>query len=206
MSEKSNIEPRGKKLYYLWASFFFFVGIFFIVTGLWGVGDSLAKDVSLVDDVIAFFFLSLFAAVAIVYGLFIYRDARYATNHSVFIRIRPARIIGMLIFGLAPVLLVYVNADMRRFALRRDAAFNQIRPALIRYITDHGKAPSSLDRLVPDYISKIPDVLESQEGLFSLSQVRYAAMGKNVRFFYKTSWRPNSKTYYDILNDRYSDR
>lgn len=206
MSEKSNLVGKRRKLYYLWASFFCSVGILFIGTGLWGVGDSLTKNVSIVDDIIAFFFLSLFAAVAIAYGLFIYRDARSGPDRSIFIRLRPTRIIGLLIFGLAPVLLVYVNADMRRFALRRDAAFRQIRPALMRYIADHDKAPRSLNRLVPDYISEIPDVLESREGLFSLSQVRYAAMGKNARFYYRTSWRPDSKTYYDILDDRHSDK
>ncbi len=204
------MQPAEKKFHYLLIIVFWFIGLFFLLTGVWGIGSSLAAEALMTNDIIAFVFLSLFAAVAFIYGFFIIRDIKDAAvkekPQRILSRISPTKVLSLLVFGIAPILLVYLNSDMREFNRERETAFQKIRPAFLQYVADHSTTPRTLRMLVPEYISKIPDILQPKDEVPASKRVDYAATKNTARFYFKTSWRPDSKTQYDILQDRYLNK
>lgn len=196
-----------KTLNYLSAVLFWFTGILFFVTGIWNLFSSLNAGIQVTDSVVALLFLALFAMVSVIYGLFLFQGARTgpATEKApgILARLRPATVIGFLVYGAVPLLFVYLSADSREFHQKRQAAFDQIRPAVLEYIAEHGKVPGRLNLLVPEYLADIPAAAIFTEDARPARRVQYVAARKTARFYYKTAGLTGSGTCYDIVNDRY---
>lgn len=198
-------EPH-KKIHYLAATLFWFAGIIFLVIGLWNLFDALNAGLQVTSSVVALFFLALFAMVAMVYGRFIFQNIRTdqgtAPCPGPLARLRPATVIGFLVYGFVPLLFIYLSADSREFSQERQAAFGQIRPAVIQYIAEHGKAPGELSQLVPGYLPQLPTAIVSAKTAGPARRIQYVTTGKNAVFYYKTAGITGSETCYDIINDR----
>ncbi len=200
--------PAVKKTTYPLAISFWLVGFFFLLAGGWNVYDALLAGESLAGSLVALFFMVLFAAVAIVYGNFLFKEALAGPagpeKASIFQRVHPARVIGLLAYGLIPILFIYLSADNRAFNQRREVALQQLRPAVLQYLADHGRMPRDLQMLVPDYLAAIPGGrLFDQEGDPD-RRVEYLPMRKTARFHYRLVRLPGFETdwYYDVLTGR----
>lgn len=189
------------------AGVFLLTGLFFLAAGLVNVAGAVAAHFFITRAVVVLFFLLLFAVVAITYGLFLFRsamgDAARRSARSIFDRVSPGTVVGLLAFGLAPLVLVFLSTESRELNSRRQTAFLEIRPAFLQYLADHGKVPGDLDLLVPEYLSALPAAVVSKHETDTNKWVRYQP-GRNTAFFcYKAGGIPVAETCYDIVHDRY---
>jgi hypothetical protein len=186
---------------------FVLTGLFFLGAGLWNVAASLAADFFVTSAVVTLLFLLLFAVVAITYGLFLFRSVRQDTDRragrSIFDRVNPGTVVGLLAFGLAPLLFVHLSGESRELNTRRQAAFFEIRPAFLQYLADHGKVPGDLHLLVPEYMPALPEAVMSQPDSDPDRWVRYQPGENTAFFFYKTGGIPAAQTCYDIVNNQF---
>ena len=202
------MQAAVKKTNYPLAISFWLVGFFFLFAGGWNVYDSVLAGEPLVGCLVALFFMVLFAAVAIVYGNFLFKEALAGPvgpeKSSIFQRVHPARVIGLLAYGLIPILFIYLSADSRSYNRRREAALQQIRPAVLQYLADHGKVPRELQVLVPGYLEEIPESSLFDPEADSDRRVEYLPMRKTARFHYRLVRLPGFETdwYYDIVTEK----
>jgi hypothetical protein len=192
---------------YLLAVVFVLIGLFFLTVGLWNATASLASDFFVTGAVVSLLFLLLFAVVAISYGIFLFRSAKEnATQEappSIFSRVKLGTVVGLLAFGLAPLLFVQLSGESRELNSRRQAAFLEIRPAVLHYIADHGKVPANLSLLVPEYIPALPEAVVLKQDTDPDRRVRYEPSDNTAFFYYKTGGIPRVETCYDIVNNRF---
>ena len=200
--------PKGdSKRTYIPAVIFLLAGLFFLGTGLSNMIASLATDYSVTSAVVVMFFLLLFAVVAVTYGFCLFRGAREdaALGHAsgIFDRVNPATVAGLLAFGLAPVLFVYLNTASRELNIRRQNALLEIRPAFLMYLADHGRVPGDPRLLVPEYLPALPEDVVLHRDTDPEKWVRYQP-GENTAFFcYKSGGIPAVQICYDIVNNQF---
>ncbi|MCF6291200.1 MAG: hypothetical protein L3J03_09445 [Desulfobacterales bacterium] len=198
----------GGKTNYFPAISFWLVGLFFMVAGGWNVYDAVLAGEPLAGCLVALFFMVLFAAVAIVYGNFLFKEALAGPvgpeKSSIFQRVHPARVIGLLAYGLIPILFIYLSADSRSYNSRREAALRQLRPAVLQYLADHGQVPRELQALVPGYLEEIPESSLFDPDTDPARRVEYLPMRKTARFHYRLVRLPGFETdwYYDIVTGK----
>ena len=201
------MQKADRKINYLLGVAFLLTGCIFLAAGLWNVAGSLTADFFIASAVVALIFLLLFAAVAITYGIFLVRrpkgDADSSSGQSTFERVNLGTVVSLLVFGLAPLLFVYLSGQSRELNYRRQAAFLEIRPALLQYISDHGKVPGDLHMLVPKYISALPEAIILNDDIGTDKWVRYQPEKNTALLCYKTGGIPAAETCYDIVNNRY---
>ena len=193
------MSKRNSKNDYILGVLFVLTGFIFLAAGLWNLAGSLAADSFITSAVVALFFLLLFAVVAITYSLYLFRSVKGdATGVE---RVHPGSVASLLAFGLAPLLFVYLSGQSRELNTERQAAFQEIRPAFLQYMTDHGRVPGDLHRLVPEYISALPEaiILNTDADKW----VRYQPRNNTALFCYKTGGIPAGETCYDIVNNQY---
>jgi len=197
----------NRKINYLLGVVFLLAGFIFLAAGLWNVAGALAADLFITSAVVALFFLLLFALVAITYGLFLFRiakgDAALSSTQSNSDRVHFGTVVTLLAFGLAPLLFVYLSGQSRELNNRRQAAFLEIRPALLQYMTDHGKVPGDLHLLVPEYLSALPEAIILNDNAGKYKRVLYQPEKNTALFCYKTGGIPAAETCYDIVNNQY---
>jgi hypothetical protein len=104
---------------------------------------------------------------------------------------------------LAPLLFVYLSGQSRELNNRRQAAFLEIRPAFLQYMTDHGKVPGDLYLLVPEYISALPEAIILNDNAGRYKRVLYQPRKNTALLCYKIGGIPVAETCYDVVNDRY---
>ncbi|MCK4951162.1 MAG: hypothetical protein KAS48_05035 [Gammaproteobacteria bacterium] len=98
-----------------------------------------------------------------------------------------------------------VNQDLKELTIQRKLAFTQIRPALIDYKKEHGEFPDSLQQLIPDYITSIPEELQSPDDENPIMTIKYRSEGSNAFFHYQTSFGQATTVNYDIGNNTFSN-
>ncbi|OGQ94751.1 MAG: hypothetical protein A2521_16645 [Deltaproteobacteria bacterium RIFOXYD12_FULL_57_12] len=193
---------------YLLAALFWLIGAFFLVAGIWNLGSCLAQGAPITSGVLALFFLLLFATVAIGYGRFLFIHARASDSHgetqNIFARVSIVKVIGLLAYGIVPLLFVYFSAESRTVNSQREAAFQKLRPAVMQYIADHGEAPPTLQQLIPDYLPELPAAILLDDNARPMQRMHYVATRKAVRIYYKKAGWLESQAYYDIVDNRYS--
>jgi hypothetical protein len=193
------MSKRDSKNDYILGVLFVLTGFIFLAAGLWNLAGSLSADSFVTSAVVALFFLLLFAVVAITYSHFLFRSVKGdATGVE---RVHPGSVASLLAFGLAPLLFVYLSGQSRELNNQRQAAFLEIRPGFMQYVSDHGKAPGDLHRLVPEYISALPEaiILNTDADKW----VRYQPEKNAAHLCYKTGGIPAAETCYDIVNNQY---
>lgn len=201
------MHANRKSTKYLLAALFWLIGAFFLVAGIWNLGSCLAQGAPITSGVLALFFLLLFATVAIMYGHFLFVNARAGASggntQSIFARVSIIKVIGLLAYGLVPLLFIYFSAESRAINSQREAAFQKLRPAVMQYIADHGEAPPTLQQLVPDYLPELPAAILLDDDARPMQRMYYVATRKAVRIYYKKAGWPDSQAYYDIVDNRY---
>jgi hypothetical protein len=201
------MNKRNTKKYYFLGVVFLLAGVIFLACGLWNVAGALSTDFFIYRAVVALIFLLLFAAVAITYGIFLFKSARKdagsGSGESSIDRVSPASVTTLLAFGLAPLLFVYLSGQSRELNTERQAAFQEIRPAFLLYIADHGKIPGDLQQLVPEYLAVLPDAVLLNDAVGLDRRVRYRPERNTALFYYKTGGITAGETCYDIVDDRY---
>ncbi|MDH5484451.1 MAG: hypothetical protein OEY43_04365 [Gammaproteobacteria bacterium] len=104
-----------------------------------------------------------------------------------------------------------ILADLETLNTRREAAFTELRPALLRYREDHGSFPGTLEKLLPDYIPAIPEILlyraadKTKYNSINLV-VTYEQNDAGATFSFQRGYDHTPVVTYDVLSDRYSDR
>lgn len=191
----------NRKTNYFLGIVFLLIGFVFLSAGLWNVAGSLADDSFIAYAVVALSFLLLFAMVAIIYSLFLFRSGK--GDAAIVERVHPVSVASLLAFGLAPLLFVYLSTQSRELNNRRQAAFLEIRPAFMQYVIDHGKAPRNLHQLVPGYISVLPEAIILSDDVSTNKWVRYQPGNNTALLCYKAGGILAAETCYDIAKDRY---
>lgn len=203
------MKPLGKKRNYLLAAVFWLIGLFYLGIGGRDIASCLAAGAPLTSSVVAFAFLALFAWASIAYGFFLFREAKAGPapkeHSSVVERVHPAEVLGLLAFGVAPVVFIFCSASAREFNVRREAAFQELRPAFLRYVAEHGKPPRRLQMLIPEYLPALPPAIILAEDSQPSKRVQYVPMKQTARLYYRSGGWPDSTKFYDIGNDRYED-
>lgn len=192
---------------YLLAGIFFLTGVSFLLIGGWNVTSCIAINAPIAAAVTALVFMALFALISIIYSIFLFRaakaDAAGEQNPGLVTRAYLTTVLSLLIYALAPLVFIYFSAGSRAFDQQRLAAFQEMRPALLRYIAEHDKAPRQLNWLVPEYLPEIPKTIIFAEDAASNRRVQYVPLQNTARFCYKTDgWWVNYGTCYDIVKDR----
>ena len=201
------MNKRNTKNIYFLGVVFLLAGVIFLASGIWNVAGALSTDFFIYRAFVALVFLLLFAAVAITYSIFLFKSARKdagsGSGESSIDRVSPASVTTLLAFGLAPLLFVYLSGQSRELNTERQAAFQELRPAFLLYIADHGKVPGNLRLLVPEYLAALPEAVILNDAVGSDKWVRYRPEKNTAFFYYKTGGIPAAETCYDIVNDRY---
>lgn len=201
------MNKRSTKNIYFLGVVFLLAGVIFLACGLWNMAGALSTDFFIVNAVVALIFLLLFATLAMTYGIFLFKSAKKGagsgSGESSIDRVSPASVTTLLAFGLAPLLFVYLSGQSRELSTERQAAFQEIRPAFLLYIADHGKIPGDLQQLVPEYLAALPEAVLLNDDVGSDRLVRYRPERNTALFYYKTGGIPAYETCYDIVNDRY---
>lgn len=89
----------------------------------------------------------------------------------------------------------------------RENAFVEIRPVLMRYRDDHNAFPDKLDKLVPDYISSVPVVLQPYKTPEYDSEdmsIEYISDGETAAFHYRKGYDHTPIIIYDVMTNSYS--
>lgn len=102
-------------------------------------------------------------------------------------------------------------AEVQEINRNRDIAIENVSPALIRYRDEQGVFPDTLDKLVPNYITAIPEVLlitkdpglEYDSGDMS---TKYSSDGTTASFSFRRGYDHLPKITYDVLTGTYSDQ
>ena len=98
-----------------------------------------------------------------------------------------------------------VNEELKELTSQRKVAFSQIRPAFMKYKNEHGVFPDALQQLVPEYVSSIPDVLQSPEDEYPIVAIKYIVEGSSAFFHYHTGYGEVTTMSYDIGSNAFSD-
>jgi hypothetical protein len=195
------MSKRNSKNDYILGVLFVLIGFIFLAAGLWNLAGSLAADSFITSAVVALFFLLLFAVVAITYSLYLFRSVKGdATGVE---RVHSGSVASLLAFGLAPLLFVYLSGQSRELNTERQGAFQEIRPAFLQYMTDHGRVPGDLHLLVPEYLAALPKAIILNDDTGTDKWVRYQPEKNGAFLCYKTGGIPAAVTCYDIVNNQY---
>ena len=192
----------SNKINYLLVLIFWLIGVFLLLTGAWNIVNCLATEAPITSAVIAMFFLLLFAVISITYSIFLFRRTRAGTTQHLFAWVSPVKVLSLLAFAVAPLFFIYFSAGNREYNLQRQAAFQEMQPALLQYVADHGKSPKALHLLVPEYLPVIPEIITLDENVSPAKRVRYVPSRKTARFYYRTYGSQQSEEYYEIANDQ----
>ena len=98
-----------------------------------------------------------------------------------------------------------VQDELKELTIQRKVAFAQIRPAFMRYKNEHGVFPETLQQLMPDYVSSIPEVLQSPENEYPIIAIKYISEESSAFFHYHTDYGQVTTISYDIGNNVFSD-
>jgi len=98
-----------------------------------------------------------------------------------------------------------INDELKELTSQRKVAFAQIRPAVMKYKNEHGVFPETLQQLMPDYVSSIPEVLQSPEDEYPIMAIKYISEGSSAFFHYHTGYGEVTTVSYDIGNNVFSD-
>lgn len=118
------------------------------------------------------------------------------------------RLIKIVILGALLVLGMgqytrWANRDLIELTEARRAALLKIQPVLLRYKTDTGQFPASLDMLVPRYLPEIPQVLRNG-GAEAIKQIRYERTEGTVRVSYHVIRGPDSTEVFDVASGTFA--
>lgn len=202
------MNTRQQRTNYFLALAFWAAGLVFLLAGVWNLIDCLAAHGPLTGPLVALFFLLLFAMVAVVYGTYLLQEARAGGptpgTARIVERVHPARVVGLLAYGIIPLLFIYFSADNREFSSRREAAFAALRPAFQEFVQEHGEIPDDLGQLVPTYLPALPEGLVLDPDADPDIRVEYLPMNRSARLYYREVPLPGFENhwYYDLTTGR----
>ena len=101
--------------------------------------------------------------------------------------------------------------DLETLDKQREIAFAEISPILIRYKEDNNVFPDDLNKLVPQYTTSIPRVLQvtgesNEEYDRNDMSMEYVSDGATAAFHYRRGYSHTPVIIYDVLTGSYSDR
>ena len=133
--------------------------------------------------------------------------AAYRAEISRFIQNIIALTVVLFLFSSPLLYFIFViDKNIHQLNQQRRVAFLQIRPAFLKYKEKHGKFPTHLAQLEPNFITKIPSVLKKtdKEHYQSLS-INYQTDEETAQFIFPVSNAPIPVMSYDIGKNLYSD-
>lgn len=99
-----------------------------------------------------------------------------------------------------------IDKDIHQLNQQRRVAFVQIRPAFLKYKEKHGKFPTRLAQLEPDYITNIPRVLKNfDKGRYGSLNINYQTDEETAKFIFHVSNAPIPLMSYDIEKNLYGN-
>jgi hypothetical protein len=111
-------------------------------------------------------------------------------------------IIVLLVIG-AGQYVKWSNRDMTELTKARRAVLSELRPVLLRFKADTGSFPSSLELLVPQYLTQIPAELQNAPDIEPVKRIRYEALDDTVRFSYHVIRGPDSTEVFDAVKNSF---
>jgi hypothetical protein len=117
--------------------------------------------------------------------------------------VKMAIAISVLFFA-ASLYLNWSNRDIKALSESRHAALTTLRPVLLRYKADTEKFPSTLEALIPKYLSQIPVVLQEQAETEAARRIRYESDGETAKFTYHLIRGPDSTEVFDVTKNTYT--
>ncbi|MCB0336108.1 MAG: hypothetical protein KDD62_07370 [Bdellovibrionales bacterium] len=87
---------------------------------------------------------------------------------------------------------------------KRKIAFQEIRPAFLKFHSERGSYPVSLEELVPDYLPELPEVILDSNSDDPALAIEYTLEENAPRFYFRTTHGPDSKASYDIESNSYN--
>ncbi len=98
-----------------------------------------------------------------------------------------------------------IDQDIHQLNQQRQISFMKIRPAFLKYKEKHGKFPTRLAQLKPDYITEIPSVLKNfDKGRYGNLRINYQTDEETAKFIFHVSHAPIPVMSYDIGKNLYS--
>lgn len=99
-----------------------------------------------------------------------------------------------------------IDKNIHQLNQQRQIAFVKIRPAFLKYKEKHGKFPINLEKLKPDYITQIPNVLtNADDRVHGNLRINYQTDDETAKFIFHVSQAPIPVMSYDIEKNLYSD-
>jgi len=132
--------------------------------------------------------------------------AAHRAEISRFVQNITALTIVLFLFSSPLLYFIFViDKDIHQLNQQRRIAFVQIRPTFLKYKEKHGKFPTRLAQLEPDYIIKIPNVLKnSDKRRYGSLRINYQTNEETAKFTFHVSHAPIPVMSYDIGKNLYS--
>jgi hypothetical protein len=93
------------------------------------------------------------------------------------------------------------NRGLHDLTQKRVKILKGLRPVFMKYRTETGAYPGSLEELVPDYIPKVPPELVNDGKDDPYKKISYALEGGRPFFYFRTIRGPDSRAIYNVAED-----
>ncbi len=108
----------------------------------------------------------------------------------------------MLIVSLT-IALILSDHGLRALTQKRVQIINELKPVFIKYCSDNGHFPKSLEDIVPKYIEAIPKELINDGEKDPYKKIYYEFTGGEPKFYFRTIRGPDSAASLNVVTGEY---
>lgn len=95
------------------------------------------------------------------------------------------------------------DQGLRELTQKRIQIINELKPVFVKYYSENGCFPKSLEDLVPNYIKAIPEELINDGKKDPYKRIYYELTGGEPKFYFRTIRGPDSSASLNVVSGEY---